>query len=883
MTRIRSSLGPKMLFLVVLIFIGLSFTKSQGITLEANNISEKVFNFILRENGVDRFEMPQEEPFPFHKKSIHKFDGEDLEYTYEFKQNPYSISVSRKSTGEKIFSSEGFKIVFVENYAEITTSLPSEYIFGLGERTTSFKLKPGTYTIYNRDAYGEVDDGKGGKNRYGSHPMYLNREKSGNFHIVYLRNSLPMDVIITKNGENYSLTYKIVGGVLDFSIFLGDKNPENSIRLYHDFLGKHTLPPFWSLGFHQSRWGYRNLTMLADVLENYKNHSLPLDTIWMDIDYMQDYVPFTVDESRYNLAQFKQYLKDFRKKFVMIAEPAMSIKWPDYEYLVKGKELDLFIKNKEGKYLINNVWPGQCYFIDYFHPNVTNYWYEALDKLHEKIDFSGVWLDMNEVAVFEAGQTDENGNKIPCNDETVFPYLPGKKPLETNTICPNSKQYPGNFHYQVHNYNPVAQQMHTHHFLEKKFPDSFPFILSRANSAGTGKYSFHWTGDNVANFDFYKGSVSEIMNNNLFGIPMVGSDICGFGDNASEIPCAKFYQMGSLFPFSRSHAHNDSNRKEPWMMGEILLKTTKKSLTFRYQILKYYYSLFISNGGSGTIFRPLFLNFYNDDMEVLKDNVLDNQFMLGEELLVVPNMNNDSTSFTVNAYFPQGNWYDLRYNTIVPSTGGYLVINTPLNEMPPVYLRGGKTIFTNDVEYVDNTYDLDTNYNFLIAFDKTQGETLVSQGKIPALLDFHSRAKVTSCIQKDCFVKINSMYKNKQLNVRFDKPSSYVADYTYMTVASLKIYGVDIRALKVDKTNLDDYIEDRKTQLREPEFLHYMEDQIIGHDPKKSFSSEIINQSQDEAKKYSIEYVNESYFVIHINGVLKIKRDNLVDIFIQFK
>jgi hypothetical protein len=50
--------------------------------------------------------MPKVEPFPFHKNTTKKFNNEDLEYSFEFKQNPYSVSVSRKSTGEKIFSSQ---------------------------------------------------------------------------------------------------------------------------------------------------------------------------------------------------------------------------------------------------------------------------------------------------------------------------------------------------------------------------------------------------------------------------------------------------------------------------------------------------------------------------------------------------------------------------------------------------------------------------------------------------------------------------------------------------------------------------------------------------------------------------------------------------------
>lgn len=55
-----------------------------------------------------------------------------------------------------------------------------------------------------------------------------------------------------------------------------------------------------------------------------------------------------------------------------------------------------------------------------------------------------------------------------------------------------------------------------------------PFIITRANSVGTGVYGAHWTGDNVANWKFLYLSISGNFLYQIFGIPMVGSDICGF-------------------------------------------------------------------------------------------------------------------------------------------------------------------------------------------------------------------------------------------------------------------------------------------------------------------------------------------------------------------
>ena len=69
------------------------------------------------------------------------------------------------------------------------------------------------------------------------------------------------------------------------------------------------LPPFWSLGFHQSKWGYVDIEMFEKVIKGYKDHGIPLDTIWSDIDYMINFEDFTIDESRFNLEKLNAIAK----------------------------------------------------------------------------------------------------------------------------------------------------------------------------------------------------------------------------------------------------------------------------------------------------------------------------------------------------------------------------------------------------------------------------------------------------------------------------------------------------------------------------------------------------------------------------------------------
>lgn len=61
-----------------------------------------------------------------------------------------------------------------------------------------------------------------------------------------------------------------------------------------------------------------------------------------------------------------------------------------------------------------------------------------------------------------------------------------------------------------------------------------PFIISRSNSVGTGMYAGHWTGDNQASWDFLRLSISGNFLYQIFGIQMVGADICGFHQDTTS-------------------------------------------------------------------------------------------------------------------------------------------------------------------------------------------------------------------------------------------------------------------------------------------------------------------------------------------------------------
>lgn len=70
------------------------------------------------------------------------------------------------------------------------------------------------------------------------------------------------------------ITFRTIGGNLEFFVFLGPE-PESVVKQYSQIIGTTFMPPYFSLGFQLSRWGYGNTQAIQDVIDRNRDLGIP--------------------------------------------------------------------------------------------------------------------------------------------------------------------------------------------------------------------------------------------------------------------------------------------------------------------------------------------------------------------------------------------------------------------------------------------------------------------------------------------------------------------------------------------------------------------------------------------------------------------------------
>ena len=769
---------------------------------------EKFIHFKITDtNNKERYEVPKE--ILSHKylynlsknyntltynKSLYNFT---IENNKNNNNNYFSFNITYNNTVLYSFSKENF--IFSETFISFGSKLTTNNIFGFGERFHDFNLGDGLYTIWPNDTGGiKKDDGKGGYNLMGHHPIAIHKTIIENRWLGFVFiNSNNQDVLIQtyNNSNNESITnliHKTTGGIIDYYIII-DTNPESLNSAINFLLGPPTLPPYWSMGYHQSRYGYEGYKNFKKVLPNFIKNQIPIDSIWIDIDTLKDKEIFSLSDEYKNLPKYiKSKIHNDHFKFIPIIDLGVSYENKENnEYIKLGEELDIFIKsNYTNNILITKVWPGKTVFPDFFNPNTSLFWHYGLQSYHDLIKYDGIWLDMNEPAMLETNAKciGEISDKCDKKDNYYYyddlPYLPGYRidnnnrhtnmasgSLNENAIC-----YGKNTLYSApYNTKPLISFYHCKYSYEflKYVLKVRPFILSRSTSIGIGKYAFHWFGDNYADLDSMKNSINNVFNFNIFGIPMTGDDICGFFKNCKGKLCNRYTNLGVFYPFSRNHNHLGYRAQFPWSFkNEKIKNNIKNAIKLKYSLIRYYYTeIFkVSLLEKGGLFKPVFYSFPYDNNSY--ENIID-RIMLGDALILFPffelNTNDKKVKFPFGNWnrFPNGNKINFdNENMVVKLSGAHEHIH--------LFIRGGFIVPFQDCfgeKYIKNTYYLlQEKINFIVNpsndDNNAKGDVIFDNDEIDSL-------------ERKKFMRVFIDFKGNEGKINFKTDKNYLVDYLF--------------------------------------------------------------------------------------------------------
>ncbi|XP_072947693.1 uncharacterized protein [Epargyreus clarus] len=599
----------------------------------------------------------------------------NLKYRVQMESSAIGFKVIRNSDNVTIFNTQDVGgLVLSDKFLQLSGILPTPHLYGLGEKRARFMMDINwkTYTLFNQDMPPTEN-----YNGYGTHPFYLALETTGKSHGLLLLNSNAMDVVLQPTP---AITYRTIGGILNMFVFLGP-TPTEVIQQYTELVGRPFMPPYWSLGFHLCKYNYGSLNATREVWKRTRDAGIPFDVQWNDLDYMHAANDFSYDEVKFaGLPAFVRQLHDVGMHYVILIDPGQSPgdkpgEFPPYD---RGMELDIFIKNSTNQPFVGKVWnPVATVWPDFTHPKSTAYWVEMMSNFHKKVKYDGAWIDMNEISNFISGS--KYGS---CAPEEL-PYKPlalHREGLKYKTLCMDAQHYAGT-HYDWHNLYALTEAIATQ-FALHEVRGRRAFVISRASFPGLGRAAGHWSGDVASDWHDMRMSIPELLSFSLFGIPMMGADICGFNGNTTVELCKRWMQLGAFYPFSRNHNSDSSIPQDPVALGRDVTAASREALRLRYRLLPHLYTLFWRAHVRGdTVARPLFFEF--PDNALTRD--IDDQFLLGSHVMVSPLLQPGAT--TTRALFPAAAWYSAR-------DGGYLAADNwrDVGELETVAVRSGAII-----------------------------------------------------------------------------------------------------------------------------------------------------------------------------------------------
>ena len=597
-------------------------------------------------------------------------------------------------------------------------------VYGLGEANRGINKRGYKYISNNTDIPNHHEDVY---SLYASHNfVIISGERTFGLYIDY-PSSLVFDIGYTKMDELHIFCDK---ADLDFYVITGE-SIYDIVKQFRQMIGKSYIAPKFAFGFGQSRWGYKTPEDFAYVVKKYRENHIPIDMVYMDIDYMEDYKDFTVNQE--NFPDFEAYVNEMKEKgihLVPIIDAGVKVE-AGYDVYEEGVEKNYFCKREDGSDFVSAVWPGWTHFPDVLNADARAWFGQKYERLISK-GIDGFWNDMNEPAMFctpeGVAELKEYIKDNFMDKEEAPGFTLGDK---VNALANNPEDYKRFYHNvngqkirhdKVHNLFGYNMTRAAGEAFEKIAPGKRFLMFSRSSYVGMHRYGGIWMGDNKSWWSHILLNLKMLPSLNMCGFLYTGADLGGFGADTTRDLVLRWLALGVFTPLMRNHSALGTREQEAYQFENI--EDFRHVIGVRYRLVPYLYSEYMKAAlNDDMMFRPLAFD-YTDDAFATQ---VEDQLLLGNEIMIAPVYTQNAKGRYV--YLPEEMMFvkflgnENMFQEILPK--GIHYVEVALNEVP-LFIRKGCAIPVAD--FAESVPDIKEESIRMVGYEGASYERYTDDG-----------------------------------------------------------------------------------------------------------------------------------------------------------
>ena len=526
----------------------------------------------------------------------------------------------------KISLEKGFDFTYVMDEDDI--------VYGLGEANRGINKRGYCYISNCTDDPNHTEDKR---SLYGAHNFIIVSGKTTFGLFFDYPSELTFDIGYTRMD-----TLKVTCANADLDVYVIEgESAYDIVKQFRHVIGRSYIPPKFAFGFGQSRWGYTTKEDFCKVAAGYRENHIPLDMIYMDIDYMDSYKDFTLNPE--NFPDFPDFVKEMKSqeiRLIPIIDAGVKVE-SGYDVYEEGVEKRYFCQREDGSDFVAAVWPGDTHFPDVLNKDARK-WFG--DKYRFLIDqgIEGFWNDMNEPAIFYSSEGMEEAKQLAgefSQDKEGKSHI-WKIQGELNGIANNPADYRRFYHNvdgkkirhdKVHNLFGYNMTRAAGEAFERIDPKKRFLMFSRSSYIGMHRYGGIWTGDNKSWWSHILLNLKMLPSLNMCGFLYIGADLGGFGADATRDLVLRHMALGVFTPLMRNHSAIGTREQECYQFENI--EDFRNVVNTRYRLVPYLYSEYMKAALKDDMyFKPLGFVYPEDKMAVR----VEDQLILGNEIMIAP-------------------------------------------------------------------------------------------------------------------------------------------------------------------------------------------------------------------------------------------------------